>query len=120
MKNNFFLLVILFAATCFFSCGGGDSNLENAAWKEARKENTLEAIDSFLLKFPGTTKKAEIAKVRDGMLWQTALLNNTEFYYRSYLTEFPQGKYKTEAIIARKCEFVRINSKNLCGDNSPR
>jgi hypothetical protein len=97
MKNKLFLLALLFAATCLVSCAGGGSELENAAWKEARKENTLEAIDSFLLKFPETTKKAQIAKARDGMLWQTALLSDSEFYYRSYLAEFPQGKHKVDA-----------------------
>lgn len=97
MKNGFFKLLLLWGTLYLFACGnGGTGSPEATAWEQARKENTMEALDSFLIQFPETGRKKEIATLRDGMLYQTALLSNTEYYYRQYLQEFPQGKYVKE------------------------
>jgi len=80
------------------SCGAGapSSPQEAEAWKEASQKNSLKALDSFLVAFPETKLKPEIAKRREGMLFQVAKVENTEYHYKKYLKEFPQGKRKKE------------------------
>ncbi len=100
MNINIFTLVSLpLFLSLLLSCGGGQSAEEKAAWETARQKNSLEALDSFLLQYPETGRREEIAKLRDGRLWQVALLYNTEWHYKNYLAEFPQGQYKDEAQI---------------------
>lgn len=88
------LLLIL----SLIACGGGAASTpeEAEAWKEASQKNSLKALDSFLIAFPQTKLKPEIAKRREGMLFQVAKVENTEYHYKKYLKEFPQGKRNKE------------------------
>jgi hypothetical protein len=79
------------------SCNSATTEAEKAAWGAASEQNTLEALDSFLNNYPNTQYSKEIATRREGILWTLAQRNKTEYYYRYYLGEFPQGAHHVEA-----------------------
>jgi hypothetical protein len=97
MKIIYQFVLIFILGSLFLSCGQSKvSPEEEQAWKDAIESNTLNAIDSFLMLYPETNRKEEIAYKREGILFRTATAENTVYYYNKYLKEFPQGKRKKE------------------------
>jgi hypothetical protein len=90
--STFVLIVSMLSLSC-----NSTSEAEQSAWAAASEQNTLEALDSFLNNYPKTQYSKEIAQRREGILWALAQRNKTEYYYRYYLKEFPQGAHHVEA-----------------------
>lgn len=92
-----FVFFTLLALSLMLSCNTAASDAEQAAWAAATESNSLEALDSFIANYPNTQYSKEIAKRREGILWQLAQRKKTEYYYQYYLQEFPQGAHHVEA-----------------------
>ncbi len=114
-------LLCLGQVLLLFSCSSASSEAEAEAWAQASKKNSLEALDSFLAAYPNTSHSKEIAKRREGILWQIAERNQTEYHYRYYLDQFPQGKHQDEAnanlqaIPNKEIDFGMFSSKTFVG-----
>jgi hypothetical protein len=98
-----------------------DNSAEQTAWEEVKLLNTLGALDSFLIEFPDTKKKSEIASKREGIYYRIAVFENTEFYYNLYKKEFPQGKrikeieIKLEALSKEIADLDECENKTFIG-----
>ncbi len=91
------IVPILLLLAVLAACGGTKGNPEEETdWNAASEANTLTALDSFLIRYPETKRKKEIAQRREGALFQIAQTENTEYHFRRYLKEFPQGKRKKD------------------------
>ena len=98
MKNKLFL--IIYAALLILSCSGKTNPEEENDWKLLGKNPTIAALDSFLVNFPDTKRKKEIAQKRERLLFLNAKYENTFFHYKYYQKEFPQGQNIKEIISA--------------------
>lgn len=85
------------------------SSEEDVAWKKAIAQNSSEAIDSFLLKYPETKYVQEAANVKQDYVWYSAKDRNTIYHYKKYLTTYPSGKYAAEV----PTRIDSINKDNL-------
>ena len=105
------LVFLAFFALTLLGCTPKGSPEEEIAWKKALESNTITALDSFLIAFPESKHKNEIAAKRDGILYQNAVAENTVYHLKYYLKEFPQGKYKKE--ITGKLENLKVDAINF-------
>ena len=95
-----------FLAVFLWNCSGGE---EDRAWNEALQAGRIEAIDSFLLRYPNSSYRRQALSRKEAKAWALAELEQTEYYYRKYLADFPEGEHidKVEERIAA------IESPNL-------
>ncbi len=99
--TSFAFFSLLLLGSCFNA-----SSEEEKAWKEVTMSNTISALDSFLSQFPNTSKKEKIALIREGILYNTAKSECTDFYFNKYRIEFPQGKHREELLTLEKNQMI--------------
>ena len=119
------MIKYLISVLCFLvlSCSGSKTSgtEEDKAWEEVKSLNTLSVLDSFLIQFPDTKRKSEIAARREGIYYRTAVFENSEFFYNRYKKEFPQGKRikeiesKQETLSNETVDFSLVENMTFVG-----
>lgn len=94
MKKFKTLLLLMVILPLCIAC---EPNEESKAWDTAQKLGTTSAMDTFLARYPNTSHRGEAQKIKEDLLWQYALLNNTRYYYSDYINKYPEGKHKKQA-----------------------
>ena len=86
--------ILIIGSTFFSSCQSTSAPDENAAWENAKLENTIDAYDSYLKDFPQgdfvSKANTEITRI----LYDEAKTGNSIDIYDQYVARFPQGKNK--------------------------
>ncbi len=103
------------------SCTGKTNPEEENDWKLLGKNPTITALDSFLVNFPDTKRKKEIAQKRERLLFLNAKYENSFFHYKYYQKEFPQGQNIKEinstlnSLKADNVNIADLESKTFIG-----
>lgn len=114
-----FLTPLLFVTSLsLVSCGGEDAR----KWQDSKKEGTIGAVDTFLQNFPDSKYRTAALEHKEDLIWNNAMTDNTEYLYRKYQYDYPQGKYldlvntKIEAItIDPQLTLEALTSKTFVG-----
>ncbi|MEZ5197707.1 MAG: hypothetical protein R2764_15350, partial [Bacteroidales bacterium] len=95
LSRNGFLYLSIFGLVFLSGCQSNSAPNENAAWEKAQEENTIEAYDNFVSKFPEGefTSKANTEITR--ILFDEAKTGNSIEMFDKYVARFPQGKNKS-------------------------
>ena len=75
-------------------------------WLETKRKNTIEAYNQYMQQYPGkhdAEAQMAILSIQDDNTWNDACAANSSSAYRLYLSYFPEGKHKDEAL-------MRVNS----------
>lgn len=70
---------------------------ENAQWLEIQRVPSIAAIDTFMTHFPQTAHTAECAHLRDSLVWQSVLAQDTEEAYLSFVEQYTESEYFEQA-----------------------
>lgn len=110
--------ILLFGALTFASCGGDDAR----AWQAVQSSPSVAAIDTFLAKYPDSGYRKAALQQKEDFVWAMACNDNTEYAYRRYKFDYPEGKYadqvvaKVDAIaIDPEVGFAQLTSKTFVG-----
>ncbi len=87
------------------------SSEEDVAWEAAVAQNSSEAIDSFLLTYPGTKYASDAEAFKQDYAWYAAKDRNTIYHYKKYLTTYPTGKYADE--VPERIEAIKEEEMDL-------
>ncbi|GAB4403437.1 MAG: hypothetical protein OHK0053_28240 [Microscillaceae bacterium] len=77
------------------------SQIEEKAFEETKVANTLEAYQSFLLRFPAAPQIGEATALRNQKAWQKTETENTLRAYEDFMTQYPQAVQIPEATLRR-------------------
>ena len=75
-------------------------------WLNTKRKNTIEAYNQYMQQYPGkhdAEAQMAILSIQDDNTWNDACAANSSSAYRLYLSYFPEGKHKDEAL-------MRVNS----------
>jgi hypothetical protein len=92
--------IILFWGLCaicaigFAGCGE-----DRAAWSKIKGTNDLEALDTFLLRFPNSAYREEAFARRGEALWLQAEKQRTVYPFLLYVRDYPQGEHYQAAFV---------------------
>lgn len=117
------LIMILRVAICclILALLGACSSEEDIAWENAVAQNSSEAIDSFLLQYPGTKYAKDAEEFKQDYAWYVAKDRNTIYHYKKYLTTYPTGKYadqvpeRIESISKEKLDLAELTKSTFIG-----
>jgi hypothetical protein len=70
---------------------------EGAAWSDIRGRYELEALDSFLLRYPQSRYRAAALEERGEAIWRRAEGDRTVFHYLRYVHDCPNGPHYAAA-----------------------
>jgi hypothetical protein len=115
-------MFLRFAVCCFICCLLlACTSEEDRAWEAAVAQNSSEAIDSFLLKYPGTKYAGDAEAFKQDYAWFAAKDRNTVYHYKKYLTTYPTGNYADEvperirAINQEPLDLANLTRKSFVG-----
>lgn len=110
--------LLLAFASLLSSCGGDDAR----AWQAVQSSPSIAAIDTFLAKYPDSGYKGAAMQQKQDFVWHDACQDNTEYAYRRYKYDYPEGKYADQveakiAAIAPDTEvgFAQLTAKTFVG-----
>jgi hypothetical protein len=83
------LLMGLGAVWALSGCRGEDG----AQWAKIRGSYELEAIDSFLVRYPQSRHRAAALEERGEAIWRLAEQDRTVFHYLLYAHDYPNGPH---------------------------
>ncbi len=113
-----FWLLLVLGSFFGWSCAGDDAR----AWQAVQVSPSVAAIDSFLAKYPDSGYKQAAIQQKEDFLWKLACTDNTEYGYRRYKFDYPQGKYvdQVEAKVAAitpdaQVDFAALMSRRYSG-----
>ncbi|MCB9231793.1 MAG: TIR domain-containing protein [Bacteroidia bacterium] len=101
MENGFEFLIDL-KGKCVKYCNFGPdpAEIENTEWESAKKANTVQAFNTYLLDWENGSHAEEarnaLAKL-DQEAWEAARQTNDIIGFQKYLDEWPEGKNREEA-----------------------
>ncbi|MGM9715513.1 MAG: zinc ribbon domain-containing protein [Prevotella sp.] len=72
-------------------------NAAEAEWTDALVSGTRTAIAAYMSKYPGSAHEQEAIRRIDSLDWQTALAEDTEASYQSYIDNHANGEHIDEA-----------------------
>lgn len=109
MRAFWLLLVVI--SSLSWSCAGDDAR----AWQAVQVSPSVEAIDSFLAKYPDSGYRQAAIQQKEDFFWKLACTDNTEYGYRRYKYDYPQGKYvdQVEAKISAIAVDAEVDFANL-------
>ena len=81
--------IFLFSALSLSSCGGEDQR----AWQAIKSDPSIQGIDDFLLKYPDSGHRKAALEQKEDLIWNFANSDNTEYAFRKYKYDYPEGKY---------------------------
>jgi Caspase domain len=71
------------------------------AWMVSKSQNTIQAYQAYLAKFPNAEFKNEatlaIEEIKDNTDWNLAKIKNTKSAFETYIRDHPDGQYVTDA-----------------------
>ncbi|MEI8190251.1 MAG: hypothetical protein WCI75_11100 [candidate division NC10 bacterium] len=80
---------------------------DEALWNAALKSDTKEALQEYLLRFPGGAHVKEAKAAKDEKSWRYCLAQGKLESYKAYLTEYESGAHAKEAkAVVRSLEFM--------------
>jgi hypothetical protein len=86
-------LILALLALLLGACAGGE---EDRAWNAAVQANSPQALDSFLLQYPNSSYRKQALSKKEDYLWSRAELEKTEYFYKKYAADYPQGAHTEE------------------------
>ncbi|HNR67983.1 MAG TPA: hypothetical protein PKN24_08040 [bacterium] len=102
------VLTVLFLAFLLMNCAS-----VNSEWKKALKADTIEAYETFLVKYPESEHSDYAKKFVDRLQWKKCQEQNTVKSYQYYISRFPKGEKITEAEEALdKLQWSRYQEQN--------
>ena len=97
-RQKLVLAVVLGAVLGLAGC-----NREQSDWEKARAENSTDAYESFVKKYPNgafsAQAQARLKEQYEERDWQKARDVDTSEAYQAFLTQYPEGKWSQEARI---------------------
>jgi cell division protein FtsN len=97
-RQKLVLAVVLGAVLGLAGC-----NREQSDWEKARAENSTDAYESFVKKYPNgafsAQAQARLKEQYEERDWQKARDVDTIEAYQAFLTQYPEGKWSQEARI---------------------
>jgi SPOR domain len=94
---------IIVASTLLAACVATGCSRREAAWQDARREDSVPAYEAYLAKFPSGAHAAEARAALDGAreteAWSRAMRLGTPEAWQRYLAGWPDGRY---AALARR------------------
>lgn len=111
MLHKLLISALIIAAAGLSSCGGDDAR----AWQAVQSSPSVAAIDSFLAKYPDSGYRKAAMQQKQDFVWHQASTDNTEYAYRRYKYDYPEGKYsdQVDTKIAAITPDTEINLANL-------
>jgi hypothetical protein len=109
-----FLIFCLF----LYACNQGD---DARAWQLVMNSPSLDAMDTFLLKYPDSGYKEAALQKKEDFLWQSAINDNTEFGFKNYQKIYPTGKFselvqlKIDSILTDDIGLASLTSRTFVG-----
>lgn len=74
---------------------------ENTFWEQCKNQNTSEALQQYLTKYPAgryaNEAQQRIYALKDKIMWENALAGNTKDVFETYLKTYPDGIYRNKA-----------------------
>jgi hypothetical protein len=99
MRRQKLVLAILLGAVL----GIAGCNREQSEWEKARADNSTDAYESFVKKYPNgafsAQAQARLKEQYEERDWQKARDVDTSEAYQAFLTQYPEGKWSQEARI---------------------
>ena len=84
---------------------------EDKAWEEAIALNSSAAIDSFLLRYPGTKYADDADAQKEDYAWYAAKQKNTVYHYKKYLVTYPSGQHAAK--VPEQLEAIPTDEINI-------
>jgi hypothetical protein len=111
MLHKLLISTLIIAASALSSCGGDDAR----AWQAVQSSPSIATIDSFLAKYPNSGYRKAAMQQKQDFIWHDACLFNTEYAYRHYKYDYPEGKYadQVDTKITAITPDTEINLANL-------
>lgn len=86
------MLTIVMLFITMFACSSPEKD-----WQVARHENTIEAYQNFLRKFPSSEFTEEASKRLEKLEWESAIASNELTEYRAFLDKYTDSQHREEA-----------------------
>lgn len=106
---------------CLAIISTGCNSDDARAWQSVMDAPSIAAIDSFLGKYPDSGYKDAALQKKEEFIWQIACGDNTEFGYRKYQKDYPQGKFadqvqaKLDSIPTDAIDLADLTAKTFVG-----
>ena len=107
--NSLIFILVSLVYIILVACSGG-------AFNEAKKINSIDGYDQFLIDYPESKYSSEAKMLRENLSFDLAKNKNSVSSYDQYLAEYPDGKHLSEAKILREnLSFDLAKNNNSVG-----
>ncbi len=103
MKTKLFFIPLFIIFLIFYACVS-----ENSRWNDTKLENTTEAYESFLEKFPEGVYADSASIILEGLYFNLAREADSIKNYENFLVKYPKGLYSDSARLCIKLIDYKI------------